>query len=82
MGHDQVSEILRLCIDKANKSLRDWRDPRWTSARAVAQGLDDNTRIQRRLLTGMNVIDIASKSIWSLLVDEVSYLTTCFAQAC
>jgi len=51
---------------------RDWRDPRWTSARAVAQGLEDETRAQRRVLMGENMIDIASKSIFGLLVDEVS----------
>ena len=51
--------------------IRDWRDPRWTSARAVAQGLDDETRTQRRVLMSENIIDIASKSIFGLLVDEV-----------
>ncbi|EIW73562.1 hypothetical protein TREMEDRAFT_67419 [Tremella mesenterica DSM 1558] len=51
--------------------IRDWRDPRWTAARVVAQGLDSNTRQQRRLLTGDNIIDIAAKSIPGLLVDEV-----------
>jgi cation-transporting ATPase 13A3/4/5 len=52
--------------------IRDWRDPRWTSARAVAQGLDDQVRVQRRVLMGDNIIDIASKSIFGLLIDEVS----------
>ena len=50
---------------------RDWRDPRWTSARAVAGGLDSSTRQQRRLLMGENIIDIASKSVIGLLLDEV-----------
>ncbi|WVQ83070.1 hypothetical protein IAT38_005208 [Cryptococcus sp. DSM 104549] len=51
--------------------IRDWRDPRWTSARAVAQGLDSAVREQRMVLMGENIIDIASKSIAGLLVDEV-----------
>ena len=51
--------------------VRDWRDPRWTSARAVAQGLDEPVREQRKVLMGPNVIDIASKTIGGLLVDEV-----------
>ena len=58
---------------QAHADYRDWRDPRWTSARSVAPGLDDNTRIQRRLLMGANVIDIAGKSVWTLLIDEVSF---------
>jgi cation-transporting ATPase 13A2 len=51
--------------------IRDWRDPRWTSARAVAGGLDAATRQQRRTLMGDNMIDIASKSLFGLLIDEV-----------
>ncbi|GMK53976.1 hypothetical protein CspeluHIS016_0105620 [Cutaneotrichosporon spelunceum] len=51
--------------------VRDWRDSRWTSARAVANGLDTQTREQRRTLMGENNIDIASKSVISLLMDEV-----------
>ncbi|BEI83020.1 hypothetical protein CcaverHIS002_0308880 [Cutaneotrichosporon cavernicola] len=51
--------------------IRDWRDPKWTSARAVANGLSARTRDQRRTLMGENNIDIAGKSILSLLMDEV-----------
>ncbi|EKC97467.1 cation transporting ATPase [Trichosporon asahii var. asahii CBS 8904] len=51
--------------------IRDWRDPKWTSARQVAQGLDSETRTQRRTLMGDNVIDIKGKSLFGLLVDEV-----------
>lgn len=50
----------------------DWRDPRWSSARAVAPGLDSGTRDQRRVLMGGNMIDIAAKSVGGLLMDEVS----------
>lgn len=52
--------------------IRDWRDPKWTSSRAVAQGLDSAVRKQRLVLMGENIIDIASKSVVGLLVDEVS----------
>ncbi|KIR42837.1 cation-transporting ATPase 13A3/4/5 [Cryptococcus deuterogattii 99/473] len=51
--------------------IRDWRDPKWTSNRAVAQGLDSAVRKQRLVLMGDNIIDIASKSVAGLLVDEV-----------
>lgn len=52
--------------------IRDWRDPKWTSNRAVAQGLGNAVRKQRLVLMGENIIDIASKSVVGLLVDEVS----------
>jgi hypothetical protein len=37
----------------------------------VQAGLDDSTRDQRRILFGLNTIDIEGKSIVSLLLDEV-----------
>jgi cation-transporting ATPase 13A3/4/5 len=37
----------------------------------VAVGLDSGTREQRRVLMDENIIDIASKSLAGLLVDEV-----------
>ena len=40
----------------------------------MAIGLDSGTREQRKLLMGENMIDIASKSIVGLLVDEVGLL--------
>ncbi|ODN81649.1 hypothetical protein L202_02049 [Cryptococcus amylolentus CBS 6039] len=51
--------------------IRDWRDSRWTSSRAVAQGLTSLVKEQRLALMGENIIDIASKSVVGLLVDEV-----------
>ena len=53
------------------KMIRDWRDPRWTSVKAIAGGLDSATRAQRKILFGENVIDIEGKGIFSLMVDEV-----------
>lgn len=51
--------------------IRDWRDPKWTNAHVVAHGLDTYTRTQRKILMGENLIDIAGKSLLSLLMDEV-----------
>jgi cation-transporting ATPase 13A2 len=52
--------------------VRDWRDPKWTSVKAVASGLDHETRTQRRILFGDNVVDIEGKGVVGLLLDEVS----------
>lgn len=51
--------------------IRDWRDPRWTSVKAVTGGLSEPIREQRRLLFGANAIDIEGKSLVGLLMDEV-----------
>ncbi len=51
--------------------IRDWRDPRWTSVKAVGPGLAEPVREQRRILFGQNVIDIEGKSLVGLLLDEV-----------
>jgi cation-transporting ATPase 13A2 len=55
------------------KMIRDWRDPKWTSVRAIAGGLTEETRAQRKVLFGENVIDIEGKGIFTLMVDEVSF---------
>lgn len=68
MGHDQVSSHT---VSDTKLTGRDWRDPKWSSARAVANGLDAGTREQRQVLMGENIIDIAAKSVFGLLVDEV-----------
>jgi cation-transporting ATPase 13A2 len=52
--------------------IRDWRDPKWTSVKAVASGLGKDVREQRRILFGDNVIDIEGKGVVGLLLDEVS----------
>ncbi|KAG8864475.1 hypothetical protein FRB96_004978 [Tulasnella sp. 330] len=51
--------------------IRDWRDPKWTSVMSVKSGLDADTRKQRQILFGDNVIDIDGKSTISLLVEEI-----------
>ncbi|KAL7423997.1 hypothetical protein Q5752_001582 [Cryptotrichosporon argae] len=64
----------RFALDPATGQwvmIRDWRDAKWTSARAVAAGLASPTREQRQVLMGANMIDIASKSLLGLLMDEV-----------
>lgn len=76
MGHLKMAEYryTRFVLQPGSwqwTMVRDWRDPRWTSARAVINGLAESTREQRRILFGENVIDIAGKSIVGLLLDEV-----------
>ncbi len=76
MGNDKVSLRLRVlisihCRDFSNDLDRDWRDPKWTSAKSVANGLETPTREQRHVLMGDNIIDIAGKSVFGLLLDEV-----------
>ena len=50
---------------------RDWADPSWTSVTGAQTGLTLDTRQQRSILFGSNIIDIEGKSVVSLLVDEV-----------
>ncbi|WWC88708.1 uncharacterized protein L201_003621 [Kwoniella dendrophila CBS 6074] len=76
MGFLKVMEYryTKFALDPANgrwAMIRDWRDPKWTSARAVAHGLETPVRDQRMVLMGENIIDIASKSVFGLLIDEV-----------
>ena len=47
-----------------------WKDPEWTSMRALRTGIDGDSRNQRNLVFGDNVIDIEEKSTRQLLVDE------------
>lgn len=50
---------------------KDWRDNSWTSVQAVTQGVSENQLQDRKVMFGLNSIDIAAKSTWALLVDEV-----------
>lgn len=50
---------------------KDWRDPLWTSTTSLASGISWDSDKDRTTLFGPNVIDIASKSTFALLVDEV-----------
>ncbi|PVI07557.1 P-type ATPase-like protein [Periconia macrospinosa] len=47
-----------------------WKDPAWTDASKLREGLDSEERDYRQLVFGINAIDIAEKSIGQLLVDE------------
>ncbi|KAK9453672.1 hypothetical protein V1511DRAFT_462087 [Dipodascopsis uninucleata] len=49
----------------------DWRDPSWTDARAVCNGLDTSTIEERMTVFGENSIEIEDKSIPKLLIEEV-----------
>jgi cation-transporting ATPase 13A2 len=48
-----------------------WKDPAWTNAAALREGLDNEERDYRELVFGKNLIDIAEKPLGQLLVDEV-----------
>lgn len=48
-----------------------WKDPTWTEVSALREGLDNDERDYRELVFGLNMIDIAEKTIGQLLVDEV-----------
>lgn len=50
-----------------------WKDPAWTSMRALRTGIDGDSKAHKNLVFGDNVIDIDEKTIPQLLVDEVCY---------
>lgn len=49
----------------------DWRDPDWTTVKAMRNGLGSDERYRREQIFDRNHIDIKEKSIAQLLVDEV-----------
>ncbi|TDL26307.1 Ca-transporting ATPase [Rickenella mellea] len=51
--------------------VRDWRDSSWATVSSVQNGLAEATRQQRLKLFGSNIINIETKSIPALLVDEI-----------
>ena len=53
------------------RMIRDWRDPTWLSAKAVLKGLSVESRAQRQLVCGRNLIEIQGKGFGQLFVDEV-----------
>lgn len=68
--------MVRLVCDPVHhvpilRYFRDWRDLTWTGTQAVQNGLSEDTRKQRWMLFGPNMLDIAGKSTLQLLVDEV-----------
>jgi cation-transporting ATPase 13A2 len=48
-----------------------WKDSNWTSIRSAQEGLDGDEMDARHIIFGNNLIDIESKTIPELLVDEV-----------
>lgn len=48
-----------------------WKDPLWTDARSIREGIDTEEKSYRDLVFGSNLIDIEEKSAFRLLVDEV-----------
>ncbi|KAK0529884.1 hypothetical protein OC834_003507 [Tilletia horrida] len=53
------------------RMMKDWRDPNWTSVADVASGVSFEDEQARSTLFGSNSVDIAARSTWNLLVDEV-----------
>lgn len=53
------------------RMIKDWRDGAWTSAAAMRKGVSSEVQHEREALFGPNLIEIAAKSTWGLLVDEV-----------
>ncbi len=51
-----------------------WKDPVWTDVRAIRAGVDSEEKSHRDVVFGGNLIDIEQKSMFRLLVDEVSIL--------
>jgi hypothetical protein len=58
----------------ANSFLRDWRDPGAFSVSTVCHGIDNETRKQRAILFGENIIDMPGKPAFTLLIEEVAFL--------
>jgi len=51
-----------------------WKDPSWTNAKVMREGLDADERDSREQLFERNAIEIYQKTIPQLLVDEVGSL--------
>jgi hypothetical protein len=54
-----------------------WKDPAWTNAKIMREGLDADERDSRERLFERNAIEISQKTIPQLLVDEVGLLFLC-----
>lgn len=53
------------------RTIKDWRDPTWTSLETMQRGIRSELQHERRVFFGDNVIEIAGKSTTELLVGEV-----------
>lgn len=53
------------------RTIREWRDGKWTSTDLMRQGISTELERERRVFFGLNVIDIAEKSSLDLLISEV-----------
>lgn len=49
-----------------------WKDPMWSDVRTIRAGIDQEEKSHRDVVFGPNLVDIEQKSIFRLLVDEVS----------
>ncbi|KAL8278174.1 hypothetical protein RQP46_009347 [Phenoliferia psychrophenolica] len=53
------------------RMVREWKDPTWKTIPSLRRGLSDADAVLRTTLFGQNVIEVASRSVGALLVDEV-----------
>ncbi|KAM0753330.1 hypothetical protein T439DRAFT_299617 [Meredithblackwellia eburnea MCA 4105] len=53
------------------RMVREWKDPMWKTIPALRRGLPNSDVQVRSSLFGQNVIEVASRSMGSLLIDEV-----------
>lgn len=53
------------------RTIRDWRDGAWTSTEVMSRGISADLERERQVFFGTNVIEIAEKSSFDLLVSEV-----------
>ncbi|KAF2669226.1 hypothetical protein BT63DRAFT_455205 [Microthyrium microscopicum] len=65
---------IRFCFNpQKDKFLlsNNWKDPGWINVRSVRSGLDSEEKEHRQRVFGKNLINIESKTITQLLIDEV-----------
>lgn len=53
------------------RMVREWKDPCWRTLHSLHQGLPSADAVLRTVLFGANVIEVASRGVMTLLVDEV-----------
>ncbi|KAK4054952.1 hypothetical protein OIO90_003293 [Microbotryomycetes sp. JL221] len=53
------------------RMIREWKDPSWSSVPVLRRGLPSVDSADRRALFGPNAIEIAARSTFQLLMDEV-----------
>jgi cation-transporting ATPase 13A3/4/5 len=57
-----------------------WKDSAWMNTKLMRMGLDVDERDSRELVFGQNIIDVHQKSMFELLIDEVSVPMVFFSE--